>query len=167
MIKGMNPKHKNLSALLPMMTPFPSFIQARSPILLDELNDDSSDSIALFTDSRPPSALAQDNGGGSRGSTSGGNGGKKGKGKTKGGGKGQSTANPPPLPVQPHWNPWQARFNSDPQPVSLNLVRVLLRAYPFPRLTWASSSKCWPRCRPRHPSYSSAHHRHIRLAALG
>jgi hypothetical protein len=109
MIKGMNPKHKHLSALLPMMSPFPSFIQARSLLLLDEMNDDAGDpaakATALVADSRSTPTPTIDNGGGSRGN---GNGVKKGKGKGKqGGNKGSNTnSSPSPLPVQPHWNPW-------------------------------------------------------------
>ncbi|XP_062192409.1 uncharacterized protein LOC133895901 [Phragmites australis] len=115
MIKGMNPKHKHLSALLPMMSPFPSFIQARSLLLLDELNDDTGDPVAkataLVADSRSTPAPATYNRGGSRGNGNGNNG-KKGKGKGKqGGNKGFNTnSSPLPLPAQPHWNPWTGQI---------------------------------------------------------
>lgn len=36
MIRGMNPKYGSLATLLPLITPFPSFIQARSHLILEE-----------------------------------------------------------------------------------------------------------------------------------
>ncbi|KAG8065329.1 hypothetical protein GUJ93_ZPchr0004g39239 [Zizania palustris] len=98
-----------------MMSPFPTFIKARSLLLLDELNDDTGNpagkASAFVADSRSTPTQATDNGGGSRGNGNGNNG-KKGKGKGKQGGhKGFNTnSSPSPLPAQPCWNPWTGQI---------------------------------------------------------
>lgn len=47
-IKGMNPKFRALSSIIPMMQPFPTFIRTRS-LLLEELKDEHRDQLFQVT----------------------------------------------------------------------------------------------------------------------
>ncbi|EAY83991.1 hypothetical protein OsI_39218 [Oryza sativa Indica Group] len=65
MLGGLNPKYENLQTIIPLQRPFPIFVEARSQLILAEINKGSSNRSSTST------ALVATTGGGSRGGTGG------------------------------------------------------------------------------------------------
>jgi hypothetical protein len=65
MLQGLNPRYENLQTILPLQRPFPSFIEARSQLILAEINKGSKASTNSST------ALIAVTGGGGRGTSGG------------------------------------------------------------------------------------------------
>ncbi|EAY90498.1 hypothetical protein OsI_12090 [Oryza sativa Indica Group] len=93
LINGLSPKYGNMQSLLPMQVPFPSFLQARSQLLLEEItkghrpaSEPATAFVASTAGARTAQNIPNNQGGGGGGGSSGNNSRNRRRGRGNGGG---------------------------------------------------------------------------------
>ncbi|XP_066167040.1 uncharacterized protein [Oryza sativa Japonica Group] len=110
-LRGLNEKYHNLQTILPMQRPFPTFLEARSQLLIAEINKGqghSTGAATAFVAAATSGTRGTCNGGNTSGTSSGNNG----NGGNNGGSIGTSNATTPPAgSVQRPTTQWPTAFN--------------------------------------------------------